>query len=204
MLSPSAKRLNVDRRVNWATPNSYQDWQKHFIPNDALFAQQWHLRNTGQNNSVPDADVDAELAWDVIEGGSPDINIAVVDDCMEIPIPMCPNIYINTGEIPNNSIDDDGNGYVDDRNGWDFTENTGNLVPSPNDAHATAVGGIAAGRGNNTIGVAGAAFLSKIVPVRIFGDSGGARRPPRILHRRSITPLAEPRTAPAPSAPATS
>lgn len=168
-------QLAGDRRLQWSTPNAYQDWQKHFVPTDALFTQQWHLRNTGQNGGVPGADVDAVHAWDVIQGGSPNVVISIVDDCMEITQPdLQPNIFVNTNEIPNNGIDDDGNGYIDDRNGFDFTKNTGNLVPSPRDAHATSVGGVAAGRGNNNIGIAGIAFQSRLIPVRIFGDSGSA------------------------------
>ena len=167
--------LARDPRLRWSTPNTYQDWQKHFVPNDALFNQQWHLRNTGQNGSVPGADVKAVQAWDVIQGGSPNVVISVVDDCMEITHPdLQPNIYINPGEVPGNGIDDDGNGYIDDVNGYDFTKDTGNLVPSVRDAHATSVGGIAAARGNNSIGVAGIAFNSRLISVRIFGDTGAA------------------------------
>jgi subtilisin-like proprotein convertase family protein len=167
--------LAHDARLNWSAPNFYQDWQTFFTPNDPVFPEQWHLNNTGQHGT-PNADVDAPEAWNVVQGGSPTVIIAVVDTGMEYTHPdLAPNLAINTGEIANNGIDDDGNGYIDDRNGWDFTsnDNTPTATGVGND-HATAVAGVAAARGENNLGVAGIAYKSRILPVRIFGDTGGA------------------------------
>lgn len=176
-----SNQLNSDPRLNWAQPNYYQSWERHFTPNDALVtSHQWHLNNTGQKGGKPGADANVFNAWDVTAGGSSSIVISVVDDGMEITHPdLAPNLFINTAEISGNGIDDDGNGYIDDVNGWDFTTNgvDGDNNPgasSANDAHATSVAGVAAGKGNNTIGIAGAAYNSKILPVRIFGDTGSA------------------------------
>ncbi|MFO0800037.1 MAG: Calx-beta domain-containing protein [Gemmataceae bacterium] len=76
-----------------------------------------------------------------------------------------------------NSADGDGNGYIDDLCGWDFTTNgtTGDLNPGAdgaNDAHATSVAGVAVGVGNNGLGTTGIAFKSRILPVRVFGTTG--------------------------------
>src|SRR5207249_112807 len=120
------------------------------------------------------ADVHAPQAWDVTPGGSPNVVIAIVDDGMEYSHPdLQPNLFANPGEIPGNGIDDDHNGWVDDVNGWDFTSNDNFPgASSLNDEHATSVAGIAAARGDNGIGVAGIAYQSRLLPVRIFGDTG--------------------------------
>jgi subtilisin-like proprotein convertase family protein len=176
-----ANTLNDDPRLAWAQPNFYQSWQRHFVTNDPLVSShQWHLNNTGQKGGTVDADADVFEAWDVIPGGSSSILISVVDDGMEFTHPdLLPNLFTNPGEIASNGKDDDGNGFIDDVNGWDFTTNgsTGDNNPGASssvDAHATSVAGVAAGKGDNGIGIAGAAYNSKILPVRIFGDSGSA------------------------------
>jgi subtilisin family serine protease/subtilisin-like proprotein convertase family protein len=167
----TANALQSDRSFQWASPNFYQQRERFFIPNDPLFGNQWHLNNTGQVGGTPDADVDAPEAWDVNAGGSSNVVIAVIDDGMQLNHPDL-QLFINTGEIAGNGIDDDGNGWIDDVNGWDFTSGgigDNNPGPSvPDDAHATAVAGVAAGRGNNTLGVTGMAYNSRLLPVRIF------------------------------------
>ncbi len=176
-----SNQLNTAPGFAWAQPNYYQSWTRYYTPNDALVStHQWHLNNTGQKGGVVDADADVFEAWDVIQGGNSSIVISIVDDGMEFMHPdLLPNLFTNTGEVAGNGIDDDGNGYVDDVNGWDFTTNGSNGDNNPgassaNDAHATSVAGVAAGKGDNNIGIAGAAYNSKILPVRIFGDSGSA------------------------------
>ncbi|WP_196219838.1 S8 family serine peptidase, partial [Microcystis aeruginosa] len=167
----TANALQSDRSFQWASPNFYQQRERFFIPNDPLFGNQWHLNNTGQVGGTPDADVDAPEAWDVNAGGSSNVVVAVIDDGMQLNHPDL-QLFINTGEIAGNGIDDDGNGWIDDLNGWDFTSGgigDNNPGPSvPDDAHATAVAGVAAGRGNNTLGVTGMAYNSRLLPVRIF------------------------------------
>jgi subtilisin family serine protease/subtilisin-like proprotein convertase family protein len=167
----TANALQSDRSFQWASPNFYQQRERFFIPNDPLFGNQWHLNNTGQVGGTPDADVDAPEAWDVNAGGSSNVVVAVIDDGMQLNHPDL-QLFINTGEIAGNGIDDDSNGWIDDVNGWDFTSGgigDNNPGPSvPGDAHATAVAGVAAGRGNNTLGVTGMAYNSRLLPVRIF------------------------------------
>jgi len=174
-----AERLAADPRLAWAEANSYRDFRKLAVPNDPLYNLQWHLENNGIAGGTVDADVDAEGAWDLTTG-SDSIVIAVVDDGMELTHPdLAPNLFVNPGEIADNGLDDDANGYIDDTNGWDFTTNgtTGDNDPgadSTNDAHATSVAGVAAGRGNNGIGVTGISQQARILPVRIFGSTGSA------------------------------
>lgn len=158
--------------VEWAEPNFVQDYKFNFTPNDPLFTAQWHLKNIGQLGQPPGADVRAPEAWD-IQQGSPSITIAVIDDGVEIAHQdLQANIFTNPGEVAGNGVDDDGNGFIDDVNGWDFFNNDNNPNPSLiDDDHGTAVAGVAAAVGNNSIGVSGACLRCKILPVRIgFGS----------------------------------
>ena len=115
-----------DPDVEHAEPN-YVIFADSKIPTDTYFNEQWGLNNTGQPvggiNGTPDADIDAPEAWDVTTGSSAVI-VAVVDSGVDINHPdLQSNIWTNPGEIPDNGIDDDGNGYIDDVNGWDFLYN---------------------------------------------------------------------------------
>ncbi len=144
------------------------------IPNDANFSKQWYLHNTGQIISgnisgTPDADIDAPEAWD-IGIGSPDVVIAIVDSGVDYMHPdLANNIWNNTDETPGNGIDDDNNGYIDDIRGWDFYYKDSNITDG--NGHGTMCAGIAGAVANNGIGVAGASWNCKIMPVRIANES---------------------------------
>lgn len=79
------------------------------------------------------------------------------------------NIWSNSGEIPDNGIDDDGNGFIDDVFGWNFDANNGNSLDV--DGHGTHVAGTIAG-GNNSFGVTGIAYDAQIMPVKVLDDNG--------------------------------
>lgn len=144
--------------------------RRNTIPNDTQYTTQWALNNLGQTGGVVDADIDAPEAWDISTGGQTatgeDIVIAVIDGGVDLDHPDL-NFWKNTGEIPGNSIDDDGNGYVDDVDGWNAYQSSGNI---PNDDHGTHVAGIAAAIGNNGVGVSGVNWGASVLPVA--GSSG--------------------------------
>lgn len=147
------------------------------IPDDTEFAQQWNMHNTGQTGGQVDADIDAPEAWD-IETGSPAVVIAIVDSGADLDHEdLQANIWVNPGETPGNAVDDDGNGFVDDVNGWDFCNSTSFLLPcaqpgdnDPNDAigHGTHVTGIAGAVGNNGKGVSGVSWQASLMPLKVF------------------------------------
>jgi subtilisin-like proprotein convertase family protein/subtilisin family serine protease len=166
-----AASLQGDPAIVWAEPNLFQERQRFFTPNDTLIADQWHLNNTGQGGGTPGADAKLFAAWDVVPSGASDMVIAIVDDGPEMTHPDLAT-FQNPGEISADGIDNDGNGYIDDMVGWDFTSagpGDNNPGPSSNaDEHGTAVAGVAAARGNNGAGVSGAAFGARIFASRIF------------------------------------
>ncbi len=135
------------------------------IPADSDFDQQWALKNTGQNGGVPDADIDATDAWDINTGGitwfGDTAIIAVIDGGADIDhedLAFWKNIH----EIPQNGIDDDDNGYVDDYDGWNAYNNSGSIW---SDDHGTHVSGIAAAIGNNDKGVSGVNWHARVLPI---------------------------------------
>ena len=125
-------------------------------PDDPRYPDQWSLNNTGQGSGgVPGADVDAERLWD-ITAGSPSIIVAVLDSGTDIDHEdLAGNVWRNDGEIPDNGVDDDGNGYIDDWEGWDF--HNMNNEPRPVFYHGTHVTGIINAVGDNGIGITGLA-----------------------------------------------
>ena len=142
------------------------------VPNDPNYAEQWNL-------SV----LNMPQAWD-IEQGKPQVTVAVVDSGIATRHPeFRSQLWENVGEIPRNGIDDDGNGYVDDRNGWDFSDaptlpGSGDWTVRDNDpedetGHGTHVSGIIAAKANNGLGIAGIAPHCRLMPLRAGFKYGG-------------------------------
>ena len=143
------------------------------IPDDPQFGQQWQYLNDGTNGTVADADIDADLAWDITTGGlSPNgdtIVVCVIDGGIDNDHEdLVGNLWVNYAEIPNNGFDDDGNGFIDDRRGWNSFIGTDNIYN--NDDHGTPVNGIVGAKGNNNIGITGVNWNVKIM--NVVGGSG--------------------------------
>ncbi|MEM9366124.1 MAG: S8 family peptidase [Planctomycetota bacterium] len=98
------------------------------------------------------------------------VTVAVVDTGVDLNHPdLVQSLYVNPGEIAGDGIDNDGNGYVDDVNGFDFVD--GDASPDDGNGHGTHVAGTIAAA-NNGFGATGIAPEASIVPVRVLGDSG--------------------------------
>jgi serine protease len=137
-------------------------------PNDPQFGQQWQYVNTGQGGGKLDADIDADSAWDISTGGltalGDTIVVCIIDGGIDLNhADLTPNRWFNHAEIPNNNMDDDNNGYVDDYLGWDTGSNTDNISGG---SHGTAVAGIIGAKGNNGIGVTGINWNVKLMIVK--------------------------------------
>jgi len=159
----SAVRNHKD--VKLAQFNHYIEMREN-IPNDEEFDKQWNMHNTGQTGGTIDADIDGPEAWEFATGGvtatGDTIVIAVIDDGFLLSHGDL-NFWKNHNEIPGNLIDDDGNGYIDDIDGWNTYTNSPNITTQD---HGTHVSGIAAARGNNGMGVTGVNWNAQVMPVQ--------------------------------------
>ncbi len=149
------------------------------LPTDVYFPDQWHLKNNGNRSGVKDADLQMEAAWEV-ESGDPSVIIAIIDMGFDAKHEdLQENIWNNPGEIPDNGIDDDHNGYVDDIIGWDFVNQPDGMDGSDYDwkkedndptskkaSHGNSILGIIGATANNNIGVAGIAGKCKMMLIR--------------------------------------
>ncbi len=162
--------------VAYAEPNFRL--QPAAAPNDPGYRDLWGLNNTGQTGGTVDADVDAPEVWDTTTG-SADTVVAVIDEGMDVGHPdLRDNVWTNSGEIPGNQIDDDNNGYVDDRNGYDFANNDATVYdPDPvtgaGDEHRTHVAGPLAAVGNNGGGLTGVNWDAQVASLKFLGANGG-------------------------------
>jgi hypothetical protein len=143
------------------------------VPDDPEFQNQWQYINGGLGNCVEGADIDADLAWEITTGGTnalgDDIVVCIVDDGLDPNHQdFGDNVWVNVAEIPDNGIDDDNNGFIDDYAGWN-TGSDDDQIDAFN-GHGTPVAGIVGAQGNNGIGVAGVNWDVKLMIV--VGGSG--------------------------------
>lgn len=166
-LSTKITDLSGIPEILYAEPDLIGQWA--LTPNDPQYANMWAMENTGQTGGTPGADISAPAAWDVVTG-SPQTVIAILDSGIDYTHPdLVDNMWVNPGEIPGNGIDDDGNGYIDDI----FGINPGSGSSDPIDifGHGTHVAGTVGAVGNNSIGVTGVNWNSKLMALSI-GNAG--------------------------------
>jgi len=143
--------------VVYAEPNYIY---RHFDePNDPRFDQLYGMTIT-----------DAPAAWD-IQTGRKSIIVGVIDTGADWDHPdLAGNIWNNSAEIPNNNIDDDKNGFVDDFLGWDFANDDNN--PDDDNDHGSHVSGTIGAVGNNGVGVVGVNWKVSIMPLKFLDNNG--------------------------------
>lgn len=136
---------------------------------DLYASMQWYLDTCGVREGQAYLSEHFDMA-----GGSSDVVVALLDSGVNIDhVDLADNIWTNPGEIPDNGIDDDENGFVDDVHGWNFAEK--NIGDNNNNVydyngHGTMCAGIIAGSRNGE-GIEGVAYGVKIMPVRVNGAS---------------------------------
>ncbi|HYG52965.1 MAG TPA: S8 family serine peptidase, partial [Flavobacteriales bacterium] len=157
--------------------NNHYIQERLTVPNDASFGSQWHHKNTGASGGTVDADIDSDEAWDITTGGLTTCGDTIVVALVEgggafyNHTDLKPNFWKNYAETPGNGMDDDGNGYIDDVDGWNVGAGDDNHSTG---SHGTQCFGMMGARGNNTIGVTGINWNVKVMLVSGFGvDEAG-------------------------------
>jgi subtilisin family serine protease len=159
-----------------------------YYPNEAnnapnFYNELWGLHNVGQPikkiNGIKDADINAPEAWSAYKNKLSNIVVGVIDTGVDINHPDLKNkIWTNPSEVPDDGIDNDKNGYVDDVHGWDFYHDDNSVFdPLDLDEHGTHVSGTIAASLEGTLeknkGVLGVAPNVKILPIKFLGPDGG-------------------------------
>ncbi len=164
----------LEGQAQWAAEgvvdSAYPDLMAHrmLAPNDTLYSQQYHWPKTN-----------APAAWDVTTGNASTV-IAVVDDGVDLGHPdLAAKMWVNVAEIPDNGVDDDGNGFIDDVNGWNFFDGTNDpnsevVADDVGVSHGTHCAGLVGAVSNNATGVAGYDWSCRVMAVKIFPASGSA------------------------------
>jgi subtilisin family serine protease len=112
----------------------------------------------------------AEEAWGLGHTGSSSVVVGVIDTGIDYSHPdLAANKFVNPFETVN-GLDDDGNGFVDDINGWDCVNNDNN--PFDDHFHGTHVAGTIGAVGNNGIGVVGVNWTVKLMALKFLNSSG--------------------------------
>ena len=195
--------LNIDSRIVLAEPDYEMELFDFEYPDDPYASSCWAFDNPGfyihYYSSFPVSfpategiDMNIWDAWEnypVAKEQTRTVTIAIIDTGVDYKHPdLKDQMWVNTNEIPDNGIDDDGNGYIDDIYGWDFYHNDSSVChyietangyaadPDDNDNHGTHIAGIIGATANNSIGIAGVAsnVNIRLMSLKIHGGTGSS------------------------------
>lgn len=113
-------------------------------------------------------------AWAAKGGDCGTVVVGVIDEGIMVSHPdLANNIWVNPIDTGSGGVDNDGNGYIDDVNGWDFDGNNNTVFDGVGDDHGTHVAGTIGAMGGNGTGVAGACWSVKLISAKFLGSAGG-------------------------------
>ncbi|ADV67136.1 S8 family peptidase [Deinococcus maricopensis] len=163
--------LSARGTVAYAERNHTYTPQGAYIVNDTFYSTLWGLQGSTTQPASPYG-TGAAAAWARGYTGSASVYVGVVDTGVQIDHPdLAAQVWTNPAD-PADGVDNDGNGYVDDTRGWNFTDGSSALYTGNADKHGTHVAGIIGARANNAQGVAGVNWAVNLIPTKFLGTSG--------------------------------
>lgn len=143
----------------------------YFLSNGSwgqAYPDQWGLHRIGFDTS-------AKSAWRLVRRDAQPVIVAVIDTGLDWNHKSIDwdRIWRNPKEIPDNGIDDDNNGYVDDVIGWDFV--AGASKPWDHDGHGTLTAGIIIADWKDKTGIAGVNPFARLMVLKGLNNFGHSR-----------------------------
>ncbi len=179
-VSRAMRFLKSEPAVLYTEPNylyyALDDGVPAGTPNDPDFIKTWGLNNTAQADStgqvgLAGSDINVMPLWLKGITGAKHTLVAIIDTGLDWTHPdLVGNLYTNPGEIDANGLDDDGNGFIDDVHGWNFSAKTANSIDD--NKHGSHCAGTIGATGNNGVGVAGVNWEVSLLPIKFLTASG--------------------------------
>ena len=151
-------QLLQNPQVLFAEPN-FLISKEDLTPNDPQFNEQWALQNTGQNGGQFGSDIKASAAWDKTTGSSATV-IAVIDSGIDFTHP----------DLANNQWTNPQPSAKNDLHGWDFINDSAEIKDEQ--GHGTAIAGIIAAEGNNSLGISGVMWRASLMSLQVLDNTG--------------------------------
>ncbi len=171
--------LHFNPDVEYAEPNYIFEKQSVGIEGQPMSFSEMESEVSAMNQSYSggfaqtSADISADQAWSVLSNTSETPVVAIIDSGVDYDHYVFVDsgaIWENEDEIPNNGLDDDGNGYIDDVRGWNFVSNTND--PMDDDNHGTHVAGIVLGMTQDILAPSVEPAIIKIMPLKFLDHQG--------------------------------
>ncbi len=164
--------LGMQDKVEFAEPNYLVEIQDTSNDPRVISEETWGLLGTSASSSFG---ANASGAWANGYTGSKAVYVAVIDSGIDVTHPdLAANVWVNSGEIAGNGIDDDANGFVDDINGYDFLNGDGSVFDAGEHPHGTHVAGTIGAVGGNGVGVAGVTWNVNLISAKIANQQGAS------------------------------
>jgi len=148
--------------------------EEKVVPSDNQYYKQWAFQNNGNipfAASKTGADIEMEKAWKIEQGDS-SVVVAILDSGVKTDhLEFSGRIWKNYAEIPNNGVDDDNNGYIDDIQGWNFADGSNEV--NDDSGHGTNIASIIGANGNNGIGFSGVDWNCKLMVLKVLKNDVG-------------------------------
>ena len=161
----SKKNLAKERQLILGTAKFIQNEDKKFSVLKNHAEKQWALKNINFLKAMQVLKEEKHKLQNII--------VAVIDTGIHTKHPcLKDSLWTNPKEIPNNKIDDDNNGFIDDIHGWNFVENNNDVQDYH--GHGTHISGIIAAQGKSARSpncrLIGVAPNARIMTLKYFSE----------------------------------